>query len=193
VDRQSLLDFASMAPIPVAQDIAGLLADANYYYENPDELTLTNAAISVAGLLPLVPSKSQIRFAKNVIDSTEKVYPVDMNKLDELWSRTNQYVGKGGESKELISKERYDKFGDFLQKGIPVHAPNISVSSKGVTFGDGRHRTAFLRDIGLDVIPVAMDSKSAKEAMKKGLLIDNNPLYLPTTKRTAHNGKTGER
>jgi len=50
-----------LSAVPVAGDIAGLAADAAMYATRPEERTLGNAALTLAGVLPLVPSASAIR------------------------------------------------------------------------------------------------------------------------------------
>ena len=56
------LDQAALAtaPVPVLGDITGLAADARMYYEEPEQRTLANAGMSLAGLLPGVPSMSAL-------------------------------------------------------------------------------------------------------------------------------------
>lgn len=57
VTPQGLLDTASLAsaPVPIAGDIIGLLADANRM-RDPSERTATNFGLMALGALPLVPS-----------------------------------------------------------------------------------------------------------------------------------------
>ena len=52
------LDKAAMAtaPIPVAGDILGLLADARMFAQEPESRTVTNGLLAGAGLMPFVPS-----------------------------------------------------------------------------------------------------------------------------------------
>jgi hypothetical protein len=44
------------SPIPVVGDVAGLLGDAAMYAAKPEERTLGNAAVTLLGALPFVPS-----------------------------------------------------------------------------------------------------------------------------------------
>jgi hypothetical protein len=39
-----------------------------------------------------------------------------------------------------------------------------------VVFGDGRHRFAYLRDIGLKKIPMSLDKESVRNAKKHGYI-----------------------
>ena len=60
------LDAAAIAtmPVPIVGDVTGLLADANMYYNEPEERTLVNAGLSSLGILPFVPSAAAVRAAK---------------------------------------------------------------------------------------------------------------------------------
>jgi hypothetical protein len=96
---------------------------------------------------------------------------VNPTAFDEAFSKTSwQYVGEKG--KEGISG-RYEKFENFLKDAKSIEASNVSVSKDGaVVFGDGRHRYAVLRDMGLDELPIVMDKESIKNAKKFGYLAD---------------------
>lgn len=57
------LDSAAIAtaPIPVAGDVVGLLADGYMFATEPESRTLTNLGLSVAGLAPAIPAASLAR------------------------------------------------------------------------------------------------------------------------------------
>lgn len=119
-----------------------------------------------------------------------KLVTLDMAKVDEAWARsTGFYVGKGGTGAAI--GDRYKRFQEFLQRGIPVQAPNISISVgphlgvanvPGVDFGDGRHRTAVLRDMGATYIKVALDAESTKMAKKLGWIVTSTKKMLEVFK-----------
>jgi hypothetical protein len=96
---------------------------------------------------------------------------VNPSAFDEAFSKTSwQYVGEKG--KEGISG-RYEKFENFLKDAKSIEASNVSVNKDGgIVFGDGRHRYAVLRDMGLDELPIVMDKESIKNAQKFGYLAD---------------------
>lgn len=96
---------------------------------------------------------------------------VNPSAFDEAFSKTSwQYVGEKG--KEGISG-RYEKFQNFLKDAKSIEASNVSVNKDGgIVFGDGRHRYAVLRDMGLDELPIVMDKESIKNAKKFGYLSD---------------------
>lgn len=70
VTPQGLLDTASLAsaPVPIAGDIIGLLADANRM-RDPSERTATNFGLMALGALPLVPSG--LGKARKALDKTD--------------------------------------------------------------------------------------------------------------------------
>jgi hypothetical protein len=98
-----------------------------------------------------------------------KIVNVDPAAFDAQFAKNeNFYVGKGGEGG---IGNRYDKFVDWIKDAPSMNASNVSVSNNGsVMFGDGRHRYAGLRDLGVSSIPVSMDAKSIANAKKFGLL-----------------------
>jgi len=117
----------------------------------------------------------------------DKVLPVTMHKLEEkagnqivnispetfdkAFSKTDwQYVGKGGEGG---IKGRYKGFENWLKDAKSMTASNVSVNKDGgIVFGDGRHRYAVLRDMGLDKLPISMDKESIENAKKFGYLAE---------------------
>jgi hypothetical protein len=117
----------------------------------------------------------------------DKVLPVTMHKLEEkagnqivnispetfdkAFSKTDwQYVGKGGEGG---IEGRYKGFENWLKDAKSMTASNVSVNKDGgIVFGDGRHRYAVLRDMGLDKLPISMDKESIENAKKFGYLAE---------------------
>jgi hypothetical protein len=66
----SPFDKAAMAtaPIPVVGDIAGLVADADMYMNDPESRTLLNAGLTAAGLIPYVPALSTSRKSAKALE-----------------------------------------------------------------------------------------------------------------------------
>lgn len=84
---------------------------------------------------------------------------VDIAKVEASFTRDTGYhvgvIGVGG------APGRYAEFGRFVQKaldqGIPIEQPIIHLDRAGdVTFRNGRHRWAWLRDQGLTSVPVSI-------------------------------------
>ena len=98
---------------------------------------------------------------------------IKTQKFDKAFKESSpwQYVG---DYPTLSHKERYDDFREYIKKDLPINAPEVYVRDLGnqpvITFQDGRHRYAFLRDMGFATIPVSMSKDSYETAMKYGLI-----------------------
>ena len=154
--------------------------------------------------LPVGASVKNVGKDLSAIQIGDRTIPVTINRIDkksggelvnvkpsafdEAFSKTSwQYVGEKG--KDGISG-RYEKFQNFLKDAKSIEASNVSVNKDGgVVFGDGRHRYAVLRDMGLDELPIVMDKESIKNAKKFGYLADTKAAprqeALDTAQRNA--------
>jgi hypothetical protein len=65
------------APIPVVGDVAGAVSDAAMYAAYPEERTMLNAGLSLAGLLPFVPGAAGVRTAADALDMSQAGSVVD--------------------------------------------------------------------------------------------------------------------
>jgi hypothetical protein len=81
---------------------------------------------------------------------------VSIPKLDRSWKHGVYYVGKYARGNETASRSKYERFGEFVRKGQPVEMPHIAIGDGHVSFTDGRHRFAWLRDHGARAIPVTV-------------------------------------
>ena len=102
---------------------------------------------------------------------------VNVRRFDKAISREKSYyIGKGG-SNGIGS--RYEMFGMYInggeieELGIPIdphdeiESPEVYVDDEGrVSFTNGRHRWAWLRDQGIKRIPVTMPKECVKNAKK---------------------------
>lgn len=74
----------------------------------------------------------------------------------------------------ISQPERTERFEKYLKTGKKIYAPVVFIRDEGnypeIAFEDGRHRYAYMRDIGMKGIPVAMNEESIKAAKKFGLL-----------------------
>jgi hypothetical protein len=174
-------DFATGQPNP------------NYYPEAIAELTqiMPNMAGTVAKLGPAALTRKALlskeieNLSPNAINIGGKEIPVTMhlieakegnqlvnvntNTFDKAFKNTEwQYVGKnaeGGKPERIAGVEKY------LESGKPMNASNAIVKDNGsIVFGDGRHRYAVLRDMGLGKVPMSMDAKSIENARKFGYI-----------------------
>lgn len=144
--------------------------------------------------LPVGASIKNVGKDSSAIQIGDRTIPVTINRIDkksggelvnvnpsafdEAFSKTSwQYVGEKG--KDGISG-RYEKFENFLKDAKSIEASNVSVNKDGgIVFGDGRHRYAVLRDLGLDELPIVMDKESIKNAKKFGYLSDTPKASAP--------------
>jgi hypothetical protein len=99
-----------------------------------------------------------------------KIEYVNTDKFENAFKKDETgYIGKGG-TENAIGK-RYQGVEEFLKTAPSMRASEVHVRPNGsVVFGDGRHRYAFLRDQGLDKIPISMDADSIKNAKKFGYI-----------------------
>jgi hypothetical protein len=86
---------------------------------------------------------------------------IESQRLDEAWKRHSwPHIGPGGTGQ---NDGRYDRFGNFffakILKGTALedYGPQPTV-----VFVNGRHRTAWLRDHGLNPLPISVDPKQVK-------------------------------
>jgi hypothetical protein len=99
-----------------------------------------------------------------------KIEYVNTDKFENAFKKDETgYIGKGG-TENAIGK-RYQGVEEFLKTAPSMRASEAHVRPNGsIVFGDGRHRFAFLRDQGLDKIPISMDAESIKNAKKFGYI-----------------------
>jgi hypothetical protein len=71
-----------------------------------------------------------------------------VTKLDESWRHNTYYIGFGGTGKAI--HERYQKFGKWVGLGEPIWMSTVCLDeNEEISFIDGRHRFAWLRDHGV--------------------------------------------
>ena len=79
---------------------------------------------------------------------------LDVARVEASFRRNpGHYVGIGGSG--VGQSSRYGHVGRFIQTGHPVYMPHLSVDGDdAVSFTDGRHRFAWVRDHGARAVPV---------------------------------------
>jgi len=99
-----------------------------------------------------------------------KIEFVNTDKFENAFKKDEtSYIGKNG-TENAIGK-RYEGVANFLKNAKSMNASQADVKSNGtISFGDGRHRFSYLRDLGLDKIPISMDAESIKNAKKYGYI-----------------------
>ena len=105
---------------------------------------------------------------------------IDVAKLEAAISMDpSLYVGRSGAG--AGQKSRYDNVGKRILSGGPVWMPHLAFEGGRVSFTDGRHRFAWVRDHGASAIPVSVSSERAAElAARFGTPLRACHVELPT-------------
>ena len=92
-------------------------------------------------------------------DNEETTVVVDVEKMDVALARDSFfYIRRSGSNSD--NPEKYENFKNFLQTGKAIHMPRASIGEDGeVGLLDGRHRWAYLRDVGYTKIPIVVNKK----------------------------------
>jgi len=103
---------------------------------------------------------------------------IDVDKFEALWKKDELYVGPSG-SKGI--GDRYKRFEEFWKTHDEIEVPEVYIGedyspSTRVGFGNGRHRYAYMRDIGYKAIPMAMPKRVAKYASEHGFVSSWRPI-----------------
>lgn len=158
--NQGLLDAAALAsaPIPVAGDAMGLLADASRFVREPESRTIAGGLLAGAGLLPFVPSMGIIRGLKSGGDI--RVYHGTTKENAE------KIIEDGVIDGPASITPREDIARDFA----------LSNSDEGVVFEFGINKNE-LNDLRVDL--ESFDSEDLEEAISKGAsLISDKPIDI---------------
>jgi len=96
---------------------------------------------------------------------------INTKKFDKTFIGSFQYIG---DYATMDRKDKYDSIKEYIKTGLPIDAPVIYIRDRyyrpEITFENGRHKYAFLRDMGIKSIPVAMDKESFKVGSRYGIL-----------------------
>lgn len=104
--------------------------------------------------------------------NTHTLVEIDTEKLNELFKKDGiAYIEpQGGNG---IGK-RYAGVIEYLKTGRPIEATTVFLNKRydglSASIGDGRHRFAVLRDMGMKKIPVALHNESLELAKEYGLI-----------------------
>lgn len=94
----------------------------------------------------------------------EPVIWTAVDLLDRVWRSASDYVGPGGAGSNQAGK--YEIVGKFLRQHagrLRFFVPSVGLEHGEVIFTDGRHRFAWLRDHGLQALPVEVGSECEKD------------------------------
>jgi hypothetical protein len=129
-------------------------------------IQINGTAIEVAGerIIPVNVGGKEINMTpdKYFNGRSHAVVMVDVAKFEKQYQLdAGFYVGKGGAGG---IGGRYEAFGKWLNKGLPVEMSIAAVNpNTGIpNFVNGRHRWAYLRDQGATHLPVQIDKANLK-------------------------------
>jgi hypothetical protein len=84
---------------------------------------------------------------------------IDPALFDAAWKRSDQWVGPGG--RNGAHDLRYPRVGQWIEAGNSIEMCVASRDGEAVCFTDGRHRFAWLRDRGLQALPMQVTPDDA--------------------------------
>jgi len=100
----------------------------------------------------------------------EVLVEVDIKKIDKSWKEDKSfYLPKDGKGESEIGGRR-EGFKEWREKNkdTPIESPSVVINNKGeISFNNGRHRFAVLRDSGKTKIYVTVNKKDADKVRKK--------------------------
>jgi len=116
--------------------------------------------------------KKRIQLPEFLAEDKYSLVEVDTDKFNKAYkAHSFAYVG---DYKNVAFKRRYEGVQEYIRTDRPIDASIVFVKDKGdypeIDFQDGRHRYAYMRNIGMEKIPLAMDEASKKACEKFGLL-----------------------
>jgi hypothetical protein len=106
-------------------------------------------------------AECDLRWVRQFPNPDDHIVWIDVAKVDVSWQRdTTYYVGLNGTCAPggSGSKKSYDKFGAWIKDHNCAHVwmPHLGIGDLGfIEFTDGRHRFAWLRDHGVEAMPVS--------------------------------------
>lgn len=102
ITPQSALDTTAMSTmaIPVVGDVAGLASDVYRMYKNPEERTLSNAALMGLGVFPFIPAMGTLKAFDGVLPAAENAKRTQiigtLPTYEKAASILEKEAGKGG-------------------------------------------------------------------------------------------------
>ena len=121
---------------------------------------------------------------------------VDVAEVDASWKLDrSDYIGPGGQAKPAIAG-RYERVGERVLSGQQIWMPHICLDEQGnVSFSDGWHRFAWMRDHRVKAMPIVTDpGDAALIARRFGSRLEASPrartapLQIGTGKPFQHSG-----
>jgi hypothetical protein len=97
-------------------------------------------------------------------DDEDVIVWVDVAKADTLWQRDSFYIPLSAPD----HRGKYERFGQWLARAqCPVEMAHVSVGdANSLSFSNGRHRFAWVRDHGANAVPVTIWRGQARRLAK---------------------------
>lgn len=77
---------------------------------------------------------------------------ISVEALDAEWQTSEDYIGVGGAGSPHVG--RYKRFGEFFAIADFITMPTVCLDDSALSFTNGRHRFAWLRDHRLRTMPI---------------------------------------
>jgi len=178
-DNMNTLQKASMAPVPIASDIAGVLGDIQMYREQPDTRGLLNYGMTAASLLPFIPA---VAGATTWHGSPHKWDKVDLDKVGT--GEGAQAYGHGfysAQNKGVATEYQDMLSGDTVLDGVLIKdSPDISRMAKKYLDRDKGDAAKSVRS--LDELITKFKAKDKKPSSLDEMIVVRDELDALTPK-----------
>lgn len=103
---------------------------------------------------------------RGLLDS-ETIVWLDVAKVDASYGQDKRFYVSGPESPNAI-EGRYERFGEWLKRGIAVKPPEIHLTPwDRIGFTNGRHRFAWMKNHGETRMPFIVPKDEAEEIVQR--------------------------
>lgn len=163
-------DYTSFAPAAATQ-LRREISRGVPLAQTAAAASIASTMIAETALVANVISRIRDPKINDLLDPADKlrIVDIDVEKADKLWTVDNaNYIGTNGQGAPGNSAV---KVMAMYETKKPVDASEVDVSHDGgLSFISGGVEFAVLRDMGAEIIPVAMDTESVENAKKAGLI-----------------------
>lgn len=103
-----------------------------------------------------IHNKIEPIWTRNPLDKKGQVVEIPMSQLDAAWSKGSRDLYINPDGTNAIAG-RFDGIKNHLANNNELYMPTATIEKNGaLTFTDGRHRTALMREQGAESIPVVI-------------------------------------
>jgi GNAT superfamily N-acetyltransferase len=157
-----------MSAVPVVGDVAGLGADAAMYASYPEERTALNYGLTLAGMLPFVPSAAGVRAAQGAAEGA-----LDMSQAAKAPAKVNVSetgIIKGGADRMMSQLPGRNVLNLWIEKGDEAIESGWNTTGDPVVVLDKIVIDPDLRQQGYGRRVLEQAIKDASEALPDGEL-----------------------